>query len=65
MGFLNTDRYGWTGVRITMYKLDGTLAADPYEFAIAPGKLLQFDVFKKFGLRNVTMTASVKIEKLL
>ena len=64
MGFLNTDRYGWTGLRVTMYNLDGTLAAEPYEFDIAPGKLLQFDIFKRFGLRNITMTASVKIEVL-
>ena len=64
MGFLNTDRHGWTDLRITMYKLDGTLAADPYEFAIAPGKLLQFDIFRKFGLRKVTMTGSIKVEVL-
>ena len=47
-----------------MYNLDGTLAAAPYEFSIAPGKLLQFDIFKKFGLRKVTMTGSIKIEVL-
>ena len=64
MGFLNTDRYGWTGLRVTMYNLDGTLAAEPYEFDIAPGKLLQFDIFKKLGLRKITMTGSVKIEVL-
>jgi hypothetical protein len=64
MGFLNTDRYGWTRLRVTMYELDGTLAAEPYEFDIAPGRLMHFDIFKKFGLRTVTMSASIKVEVL-
>ena len=45
-----------------MYNLDGSQAADPYENTIAPGKLRQFDVFKKLGLGKTTMTGSLKIE---
>jgi len=62
LGFLNTDRDGWTGVRITMYDVYGVEAADPYEFQIAPGKLRQFDIFKKLGLGGVTMTGSIRVE---
>jgi hypothetical protein len=62
VGVLNTDRNGWTTVRITMYNLDGSLAAETYETKIAPGKLRQFDVFKTLGLGKITMTGSLKIE---
>ena len=62
VGVLNTDRDGWTTVRITMYNLDGSLAAETFETKIAPGKLRQFDVFKTLGLGNETMTGSLKIE---
>ncbi len=62
IGLLNTDREGWTGVRITLYDIFGAEAAEPFESSIAPGKLWQFDVFKKLGLRDVTMTGSIKVE---
>jgi hypothetical protein len=62
VGVLNTDRTGWTTVRITMYGLDGTQAGDSYETTIAPGKLRQFDIFKKVGLGDVTMTGSLMVE---
>jgi hypothetical protein len=62
VGVLNTDRNGWTTVRITMFNLDGTQAAEPYETTIAPGKLRQFDVFKKLDLGKTTMTGSLMIE---
>jgi hypothetical protein len=62
IGLLNTDRYGWTGLRITLYDIYGAEAAEPFESQIAPGKLWQFDIFKKLGLRDVTMTGSIKVE---
>jgi len=62
VGVLNTNRYGWTTVRIAMYGLDGNQAAEPYETQIAPGKLRQFDIFKALDLGEVTMTGSLKIE---
>ena len=62
IGLLNTDRDGWTGVRITLYDIFGVEAAEPFESNIAPGKLWQFDVFRKLGLRDVTMTGSIKVE---
>ncbi len=64
VGVLNTDRNGWTTVRITMYNLDGSIAAEALETKIAPGKLRQFDVFKTLGLGNETMTGSLKIEAI-
>jgi hypothetical protein len=45
-----------------MYNLGGSQAADPFQTNIAPGKLLQFNVFKKFRLNDITMTGSLKIE---
>ncbi|MBD3852290.1 MAG: PKD domain-containing protein, partial [Acidobacteria bacterium] len=62
VGVLNTDRDGWTTVRITMYNLDGSQAAEPYETNIPPGKLRQFDIFRTLDLNNITMTGSLKIE---
>ncbi len=62
VGVLNTNRDGWTTVRITMYNLDGSQAAEPFETNIAPGKLRQFDIFKTLDLGNTTMTGSLKIE---
>jgi hypothetical protein len=62
VGVLNTDRDGWTAIRITMYNLDGSQAAEPYETNIPPGKLRQFDIFKTLDLNNITMTGSLKIE---
>ena len=62
VGILNTNRDGWTTVRITMYDLDGSQVAEPYESQIAPGKLRQFDIFKALDLGNNTMTGSLKIE---
>jgi hypothetical protein len=62
VGILNTDRDGWTTVRITLYNLDGSQAAEPFETTIAPGKLRQFDIFKKFGLGGTTITGSLMIE---
>ena len=45
-----------------MYNLDGSQAAEPYETNIAPGKLRQFDIFKKLGLGDTDMTGSLVIE---
>ena len=47
-----------------MYNLDGSQAAEPYQTNIAPGKLLQFNIFKKLGLNNTTITGSLKIEAI-
>jgi hypothetical protein len=62
VGVLNINRDGWTTIRITMYNLDGSQAAEPYESKIAPGKLRQFDIFKALDLGSTTMTGSLKIE---
>ncbi len=62
MGFLNTDRHGWTEVRITLYDINGVEAAEPYYLQIAPGQLRHFDVFKKLGVGGVTMAGSIRIE---
>jgi hypothetical protein len=62
VGVLNTDRDAWTTVRITMYNLDGTQAAEPFQTDIPPGKLRQFDIFKTLDLNHLTMTGSLKIE---
>jgi hypothetical protein len=62
VGVLNTARDLWTTVRITMYDIDGNQAAEPYETTIAPGKLRQFDIFKKLDLNQFDMTGSLKIE---
>jgi PKD repeat protein len=62
VGVLNTDRNGWTTVQVTMYNLDGSQAAEPNEITIAPGKLRQFDIFKKLGLNDTDMTGSLVVE---
>jgi len=64
VGVLNTNRDGWTTIRITMYNLDGSQAAEPYQTKLAPGKLRQFDIFKTLDLDNITMTGSLKIEAI-
>ena len=62
LGLLNTDRDGWTGVRLTLIDVTGTPVGEPLEMMIAPGVLRQFDVAKKFGVSDVTGVASLKIE---
>jgi len=62
LGLLNTDRERWTGVRLTLIDLSGTPIGEPLEMMIAPGVLRQFDVAKKFGVSDVTGTASITIE---
>ncbi len=62
VGLLNTDRQGWTGVKLTLFDLDGAQIAAPVEMMIAPGVLRQFDLAKKFGVDENTGTASLKIE---
>jgi PKD repeat protein len=62
VGVLNTDLEEWAALSFTMYDVDGTPVGSPYEMTIAPGKLKQFDIFKKFGLGNVTASASLEIE---
>ena len=62
LGLLNTDPDGWSEVRITLYDIDGVEAADPLTILIPPGVLEQFDIFRKMGLRNVTMTGSIRVE---
>ncbi|MCW8985776.1 MAG: BACON domain-containing carbohydrate-binding protein [Thermoanaerobaculales bacterium] len=64
VGVLNTKRDGWAGVRITMYNLDGSQAAEPFQTQIPPGKLRQFDIFKTLDLNHITMTGSLKIEAI-
>jgi parallel beta-helix repeat protein len=61
LGMLNTEST-WTTVRVTMFDLDGSFAADPYETQIAPGKLIQFNVFKRLGLGEIDMTGSVRFD---
>jgi hypothetical protein len=62
LGLLNTDREKWTGVRLTLIDVSGTQVGEPIDMMIAPGVLRQFDVAKKFGVSDVTGTASLKIE---
>jgi formylglycine-generating enzyme required for sulfatase activity len=62
LGILNTDPDKWATVRITMYDVDGDFAADPYETDVAPGKMIQFNVFKKLELGDITMTGSVRFD---
>jgi hypothetical protein len=62
LGLLNTDRDQWTGVRLTLIDVSGTPIGEPIEMMIAPGVLRQFDVAKKFGVSEVTGTASLTIE---
>jgi hypothetical protein len=62
LGLLNTDRDNWTGVRLTLIDVSGTPVSEPQEMMIAPGVLRQFDVARKFGVSDVTGTASLKIE---
>jgi hypothetical protein len=62
LGLLNTDRDRWTGVRLTLIDVSGTPVGEPIEMMIAPGVLRQFDLAKKFGVGDVTGTASLTIE---
>ena len=62
LGLLNTDRDGWTGVRLDLFDINGGQVGEPQDMMIAPGVLRQFDVFQKFGFGNMTMSASIKIE---
>ena len=64
LGLLNTDAQQWTRIRLTLLKLDGSLAAEPLDWSIPPGVLQQFDVFRKFGLRKETMTGTIQIDVL-
>jgi parallel beta-helix repeat protein len=61
LGMLNTEST-WTTVRVTMFNLDGSFAAEPYETQIAPGKLIQFNVFNRLGLGEVDMTGSIRFD---
>ncbi|MFV2074352.1 MAG: hypothetical protein ACC742_17130, partial [Thermoanaerobaculales bacterium] len=63
LGLLNTDQDGWTGVAVTLYRLDGSVLATK-QLNIAPGVLRQFDVFKFLGVAGETMKASIKVEVL-
>ena len=62
LGLLNTDRDGWTGVRLTLIDVTGAQVGEALEMMIAPGVLRQFDVAKKFGVGGVTASGSLKIE---
>ena len=62
LGLLNTDRDGWTGVRLTLFDISGAQVGEPVEMNIAPGVLRQFDIAKKFGVGDVTGAASLRIE---
>ncbi len=62
LGFLNTSSSAWTTVRIAMFHLDGSSAADPYETNVPPGKMRQFNVFNKLGLGDVDMIGTIKFE---
>ena len=62
LGLLNTDRDGWTGVRLTLIDVTGAQVGEAVDMMIAPGVLRQFDVAKKFGVGSVTASGSLKIE---
>lgn len=62
LGLLNTDRDRWTGVRLTLIDVSGIPIGEPIEMMIAPGVLRQFDLAKKFGVSEITGTASLTIE---
>jgi len=53
-----------TQVQITLYALDGQVAADPVTLWVLPGKLQQFDLFKKLGLAEVDIDGSVEVKVL-
>ena len=61
LGYLNTAS-NWTTVRITMFHLDGSFAAEPYEVDVPPGKLRQINVFNTFGFGDVAMTGTIKFD---
>jgi hypothetical protein len=61
LGFINTSN-GWTTVRITIFNLDGSVAAGPFETNVAPSKMRQFNVFDKLGLGDIAMTGTVMFE---
>ena len=62
LGLLNTDRDGWTGVRLTLFDVSGAQVGEPVEMNIAPGVLRQFDIAKKFGVGDVTGVTSLRID---
>ncbi len=64
LGLLNTDSDSGAAVRITMFNLDGTVAGEPLDLWLPPGKMRQFQVFNMLGFRDVAMTASVQVEVL-
>ncbi len=64
LGLLNTDTTRGAKVKITVLNLDGSLAAEPVEVFVNKEKLIQFDLFSKLGIKNVTMVGSVEIEVL-
>ncbi|MEJ2188721.1 MAG: BACON domain-containing carbohydrate-binding protein [Acidobacteriota bacterium] len=62
LGLLNTDQENWSEVWVTLYDVDGVVAAPPINLFLAPGVLKQFNIFNKFGLGDIEMTGSIKVE---
>ncbi len=62
LGILNSDEEQWAAVTISIYDLDGSLAAEPWQVTIPPGVYRQWDIFKKLGLDEVSMAGSIRIE---
>lgn len=65
LGILNTDENEWTGARITLYGLDGSVAGGPLDLLVPPGELRQFEVFRRLGINDETMTGTIKVEVLV
>jgi hypothetical protein len=65
LGILNTDAKDWSGVRITLYGLDGSVVGGPLDVLVSPGRFLQFEVFKRLGITDQSMTGTIKVEVLV
>jgi hypothetical protein len=60
---LNTDHTEWTSVRITIYALDGSEAAEPWEFLVAPRIYRLWEIFERLGIDS-SMIGTIKVEVL-
>ena len=49
-------------MRLTLIELSGAAIGEPVELMVAPGVLRQFDLAERFGVGDVTGTASLKVE---
>ncbi|MCU0234625.1 MAG: hypothetical protein MUE90_11430, partial [Thermoanaerobaculales bacterium] len=62
LALLNTDENFWIGVRLTLIDLSGAAVGEPLDLMLAPGVLRQFDLAERFGVAELTGTASLEIE---